>query len=219
MSEDRWSGGALITGSAGFIITMAMHPTGRDLFVPGRAAAMAQMAAVVHGLALACLPLMFFGALGLIRRLRNPRGLPLLGLVAYGFTLVAVMIAAVMSGFIAADLGRRIAESVAPAPETLTTLFQFAGQMNQAFARVYVAGAAVAILAWSIAMAREKIFARGAGIYGCILAPITLLALFSGHLGLDVRGFGIVVLTQAIWFIAVGAKLWNLHSSEAQGQA
>jgi hypothetical protein len=32
----------------------------------------------------------------------------------------------------------------------------------------------------------------------------------SGHLRLDVHGFGLVVLGQAVWFITVGTLLWRL---------
>jgi hypothetical protein len=36
---------------------------------------------------------------------------------------------------------------------------------------------------------------------------VTLMALFSDHLTLDVHGFGAVVLLQAIWLIMVGSEL------------
>lgn len=49
--------------------------------------------------------------------------------------------------------------------------------------------------------------ARGIGIYGLFLSPVIILALLSGHLHLDVHGFGMVVLGQSIWLIVCGALL------------
>ena len=49
--------------------------------------------------------------------------------------------------------------------------------------------------------------ARGIGVYGLFLSPVIILALLSGHLHLDVHGFGMVVLGQSIWFIVCGALL------------
>ena len=79
--------------------------------------------------------------------------------------------------------------------------------MNQAFAKIFVVAASIAILAWSIAIVRSRALARGLGIYGIVLAPPTVVALLSGHLRLDVHGMGAVVLTQAIWFVIAGASL------------
>ena len=36
-----------------------------------------------------------------------------------------------------------------------------------------------------------------------------VIAICSGHLRLNVHGMGIVVFSQAIWFIVVGTQLWN----------
>jgi hypothetical protein len=39
------------------------------------------------------------------------------------------------------------------------------------------------------------------------VGPVIVIALLSGHLTLGVHGFGLVVLAQASWFIAVGALM------------
>lgn len=67
----------------------------------------------------------------------------------------------------------------------------------------------VAILVWSAAIWKSGNLARGLGIYGCILGPLTVLALFSGHLSLDAHGFGIVMLGQSVWFAVAGTLLWS----------
>ena len=65
MTDNRMSGLALILGSVGSIITMALHPTGHDLQVPGQLTPVTHMIVAVHALALICLPVMFLGAWGL----------------------------------------------------------------------------------------------------------------------------------------------------------
>src|SRR5271165_1869301 len=85
MTDDRKSGLALIAGSVGLIITMALHPVGHDLLVPGQFDRIARLVVAVHTLALVCIPVMFLGAMGLSRRLASPDRLSLCAVVAYGF--------------------------------------------------------------------------------------------------------------------------------------
>jgi uncharacterized membrane protein YoaK (UPF0700 family) len=59
---------------------------------------------------------------------------------------------------------------------------------------------------------RHGRLSRGIAIYGCIIAPLLILAVCSGHLTPNVHGMAIVVFTQAIWFITVGVQLSN-HDS------
>jgi hypothetical protein len=208
MNDDRKSGLALITGMVGTIITMALHPTGHDLMAPGQFASMAQLNVAVHSLALVCIPILFLGALGLTRRLAAPNRLALAGLVLFGFAEVAVMIAATVSGLVTPGLIHHIAADPGMA-DMWHAVLTLNGHLNQAFALIFVVASSVAIVLWSAAMLKSKIFARALGIYGCTLGPLTVLAVLSGHLSLNVHGFGLVILGQAIWFICCGVKLWR----------
>ena len=44
------------------------------------------------------------------------------------------------------------------------------------------------------------------------MASVAVLAVGSGHLRLDVHGFGLIVLAQALWFIVVGVLLLRLRA-------
>ncbi len=213
MTDDRKSGIALITGMAGTIITMALHPTGHDL-TSGHAAFMMQLNVAVHTLALVCVPILFLGALGLMRRLDSPNRLALAGLVLFGFAEVAVMIAATMSGLVAPGLLHHMAAEPGMA-DIWRAVLTLSGHLNQSFAQVYVVASSTAIVLWSAAILRARAFSRPLGIYGCILGPLTAIAVLSGHIRLNVHGFGLVVLTQAVWFISAGVLLWK----EKQGPA
>jgi len=210
MTDDRKGGIALIAGSAGMLVTMAFHPSGHDLFQPGQLDHMAHLAVAVHALALASLPVLFLGALALSRRVARPARYEVAGLVLYGFALAAAMCAAVMSGFVGSALAREIVDAVPPS-EAWRIVFHYNSHVNQGFAQVYVVASSLAIVLWSAAILRSAALARGVGIYGCVLGPIILLAVLSGHLRLGVHGFGLIVLGQAAWFIASGALLCRLR--------
>jgi hypothetical protein len=64
MTDNRFSGLALIVGSVGSIITMVFHPTGHDVVAPGRFESMAQLTVAVHALALVSMPVLFSGRWG-----------------------------------------------------------------------------------------------------------------------------------------------------------
>jgi hypothetical protein len=217
MTEDRKSGLALIAGSIGLIITMALHPTGHDLLAPGQFDRIARLIVAVHTLALASIPVMFLGALGLSRRLASPDKLSVCAVVAYGFASIAAMNAAAFSGLVAPGLARQIAAAT-PASETAnlwSVLFTYNGFLNQAFAMVFVVASSAALILWSAGILRNGVLTRGVGVYGCILGPLTVVAVLSGHLRLNVHGFGLVVLGQAIWFVIVGVSLIRTGTSQA----
>jgi hypothetical protein len=214
MTDDRKSGIALITGMTGTIITMALHPTGHDL-TSGNAASMMQLNVAVHTLALVCVPILFLGALGLTQRLASPNRLALSGLVLFGFAEAAVMIAAAASGLIAPGLFHHMSEAGPGTADAWRAVMALNGHLNQAFALIFTVASSVAIVLWSAAILKSSIFNRALGIYGSILGPLTILGVLSGHVRLNVHGFGLVILGQAIWFITTGVLLCRLNTGKA----
>jgi hypothetical protein len=207
--DNRLGGLALIAGAVGFLATMSLHPTGHDLASPGNFEAAALRGEIAHGLALASLPFTFLGGLALARRLDSPGRTSLFALVAYGFALVAVMLAAIASGFVSPNLMRAFADDHGAVSASGHALLDFAWELNQACARVFVVGASLAILLWSLCVVRSRRLAPGLGVYGLVIAALAVLGVVSGHLRLDVHGFGLVAITQAIWAIAAGVSLWR----------
>jgi len=176
---------------------------------------MMQLNVAVHSLALVCIPILFLGALGLTRRLASPNRLALAGLVLFGFSEVAGMIAAGMSGLVIPGLIHHMVAEPAMA-DTWRAVLQLSGRLNQAFALMFVVASSVAIVLWSAAIIRSNVFSRALGVYGCLLGPITILVVLSGHLRLNVHGFGMIALGQAIWFISAGVLLWKEKQEPAQ---
>ena len=206
-SNDRAAGLGFIIGAIALIVTMAIHPTAPDLFVPGQMSHATRLDGITHSLGLCSIPLLFLGALGLSLRVRPIGSLPIAALVVFGFAAIAVMSAAIFSGFIAPAIARQI---VAPGSDPSWRMaFHLSGQINQGFALVYTQGSAAAILLWSVWMLRSRVVSRGIFVYGTIIAPLILLIVLSGHIRLDVHGFGAIALGQGIWFIGTGMWLRN----------
>jgi hypothetical protein len=214
MTDDRKSGLALIAGSAAGIITMAMHPTGHDLLIPGHLESVIRMGVAVHSLALASLPVLFLGAWGLSRRVGSDDRIALSAMVTYTFALIAVMNAAVFDGLVAPVLLRQMAAADPSLTGMWRMVVNYNFSQNQGFAQLYVAASSVAIVLWSISIIRSRTLARGVAIYGVVIATITVLALLAGHLRLNKHGFGAVWFSQAIWFVSVGVMLWRAGKAQ-----
>ena len=221
MTDDRKAGVALIAGSIGSIITMAIHPTGAGVLSPGQFERLAVMSAIAHTLSMISFLALFMGAVGLTRHLaarelsESPDRFAFAALTVYGFSAVALLFAAAVSGFIVPEIMRHmIRDTAANAPQwhiVIDAIFQF----NQAFARIYSIAASGAILLWSASQLRNRCMGRGIAIYGCIIAPALVGLIAIGHLRLDVHGMAIVVFARAFWFVIVGAQLCRWQGKHA----
>ncbi len=189
------------------IVVMVLHPVGgHGLLGPREMQNLALLDRVVHGVAIAALPAAFLGALALSRWLSGAGRLPLAALVVFGFAVVAIMSAGVMSGFVGADILGKMVEGD-PKLESRRMLLDYTFRINQGFSAVYTVGSCVAIMLWSAAILKNRRFSPALGYYGLVIGVAIPAALFAGLLTLDVHGFGLVVFAQALWFIVVGFSL------------
>lgn len=213
MTDDRKSGVALIAGSLGGLLTMAIHPTSRSVLTPPQLEHLAVVSAVAHAIAMVSFLALFLGAIGLARHLTvcersdMPDRLALAALTVYGFAAVALLLATAVSGFIVPDIMRHMMrDALANSPQwhiVIDAVFQF----NQAFARIYSIAASAAILLWSASVLRNGGLGRGIAIYGCIIAPALIGLIGIGHLRLDVHGMAVVVCAHGLWFVIAGVQL------------
>jgi len=210
MTNDRASGLALMAGSAGLIIALALHPDGRALFVPGQWEPAARRLMAVHSLALATLPLLFFGALGLSRRMGPDDHCGAAAIVCYGFSMAAIMTGVVCDGLVSPGLAWEIVNASGTAGPGWRIAFNYNSMLDMAFMRVFVVASSAAIMLWSMSMVRGRQFARAGGIYGLILAALALITLLSGLMTKYEHLFGMVFVGQAIWFINAGVQLCRI---------
>lgn len=212
MTDNRKAAWALIVGSVGGMVTMAIHPVAGGKLSPVQIEHLATLSGVAHGLALVSVLLLFLGTCGLTRVLAAPDRLAFSALVTYGFAAVAIMIAASVSGWIVPDIMRQMARDVATDSASqadwriaIAAIFQ----INQVMARIYAVAAALAIALWSARCLRSRQLSRGIAAYGCVTAPLVALLIFAGHLRLDVHGMAAVLLTEVVWFVGMGVGLWK----------
>lgn len=204
MQRELAGGWLLIIAPVLTVLIMVMHPTGQDLSENFEHVAMVNR--LVHGTALLAMPLIFLGTLALSRRLNHPDS-AVAGLVAYAVAVVGWMMAGVASGFIQTQLFGEMQGAGGAEAETLETLSHFTFAFNQSFAGLGVIASSMAIGLLSLAMLRTRRLPAPLAWFGMVAAAGLLAAQLSGHLTLDVHGFGLVILVQAVWLVWSGIAL------------
>jgi len=216
MNDNRLGGLALILGAISGILTLTFHPGGgggAHRVTPAQFEVLVAVIIGVHALALCGLPISFIGALALTRRIDSPLRLALFGLTIYGFGLVATMVAATMSGLVTPDILRKMTAHDSATDQWHTLMF-YTHAINQAFARVHVIAFSVAISLWSLAILKRPGLPRMLAVYGIVAAVFVVIAIVSGTLNMELHGFRITTLIQALWFLFAGVFLWRSGTAE-----
>jgi hypothetical protein len=207
MTDDRKAGIALIAGSLGGILTMALHPTGAASLNAEQVGHLFALSGAVHSLAMVSVLSLFLGACGLTRGIAAVDRISFAAIVTYGFACVAIVIATAVSGFVVPSIWKHMVGDVPAAAHQWQIVIDGIFQINQAFARIYSVAASIAIILWCVSTLRNGGLGRGVAIYGCVVSPLIILGIGIGHLRLDVHGMAVVMLGQVIWFILVGSQL------------
>lgn len=207
MTDDRKSGIALIAGALGLIITMALHPMPVASLTPEQVVHLMRMSGIAHSIAMVSGLLLFLGACGLTRSIQAADRIAFAALVTFGFACIAVLIATAVSGFIMPGIMELMLRDAPANARQWQIVSAGIFQINQAFSRIYSVAASLAMILWSVSALRNGGFGRGVAIYGCIGAPVVMIAIAIGRLRLDVHGMAAVVVVQAVWFVLVGSQL------------
>jgi hypothetical protein len=170
------------------------------------------LAAGVHALALASVGVTSFALVGLTRRLGVERPDVAAAAVAWAMAVMAVICAASFSGFVAPAVAKAIFAAEQADRHVLKQFFDYDGMLNQAFAKFHVVESSVAIVLWSRAMLRTG-FGRALAIVGCVVPAVTVGALVTGRLVMDVHGLAIVEWSQGAWLVWSGVLLIRAQSS------
>ncbi len=211
MRRETVSGVALILGSVGILVTMALHPAPHSLDSMIRQAG---LAVGTHSLALASIPVSFIGFLGLSRHLESDNIFVPAALVTYAFGAVAVMCAAIFSGLVAP--GYAIGASGDPDGQaTLLAILRYGGHINQSFATVFMFAMCAAIIFWSIAILRTRRLPPWTGWLGSLVGFGALIGVLVGVLDTSVGGFGLFVLSTSAWVVAVGVALCRTEGTSS----
>jgi hypothetical protein len=207
MTDNRKAGFALIAGSVGAAVTMAIHPTAGGPMTPAQVDTLALTSGIAHSLAIISMLALFIGSCGLSRYIARPDRIAFTGLVLFGFSTIAALIATSVSGFIVPNLIRLMAKDAGANTVEWRIAISSMFQVNQAFAAIFSVAAIAAIVLWSASALRHRELSRPLAIYGCIVPPVLALLIIAGYLKLDVHGMAIVALAVALWFVGAGANL------------
>ena len=197
MIQPRQSAALLIAGVLLPLLVLVMHPSGHDL-ADDPSGRMRAVNALVHGIAIACLPLLATGLAGLCTWLRWSATATL----AFAIYLIAStcnLLAAMMSGFVAPRL---LSGGATPN----ASLLHFTHDINQAFATSAVVAAGVAFVLWSLALHRRgKTWLAALGV---VIGIVQVASILSGLLQLDVKGILLATALQAAWLLPLA---WTLR--------
>lgn len=214
MNRDRNSGLALIAGGVITLIVAVSHPTGNDI-VNAAADGLTSTTTIVHAAAIAAEVLLAFGAIALTQRLIAVRDLSVGAMVAYTLGTIALIVAAVASGWLAPAALHGGASPDGTVSDIASALFHLTGRINQSFAAIGFALTSAAILLWSVAMLRLRT-SRALALLGCIVALVVLGGILTGR-SLSLHGLGgMAMLGMTIWFVWVGATLLRAPSDDSQ---
>jgi len=213
MQYNRSAGVTLIIGVAAPLLIIGMHPTAGDL-TGDSGSRQVVVNYLVYGVALAAQPLVFLGLLGVSRYLEWSET-AIAALVVYGFGIVAVVPAAVLSGFVAPDVIERMRVTGATPDARYEALLAYTGFLNQGFARINVIASGVAVTLWGCAMWRTRRFPRATALIGVVVGTALAVGTLIGYLRLNVQGIVIVTLVQATWMILVAVHLLRANGVPA----
>ena len=207
MKPDTVSGTLLILSSLIIVVVMAFHPTGHGLMNRETFAQTVHLGQVVHALAIAATPLMFLGLLG-VSRTSQPSELAIAAMVACGFGSVAVISAALASGFVfPAVITRMVVEEEGTVPRAFLI---YTSIWNRAFAGVHVVAFSVGIILLAIAIFGKRDRFRsgsGLGLVGIVVGVAVLVVFLSGKVHLDVHGARILWFLQSAWLLWLGVAM------------
>ena len=190
---------------------MAHHPTvGRtpDLVQSvRRIAALSRPSAWVHGTLIALLLV----TLHCLFEFASTRGFarPLVrsGAIAYATGAVVMIGAALVSGFVIADVASLVPHETPVDLQIVHALLILCGILNQACANFGAIAMSAGIGLWSLDLLRDRGLIRLVGMLGCVIGLVPVIALPIGAIHLDVHGMLGVVLLQALWNLAIAALL------------
>jgi hypothetical protein len=209
-STARKTGLVLVAATVLEIAAMAHHPSVAAHDV-GHAieeiARLSDLSGWVHGVLIALMLGIFYGLVEFSRR----RGIVLpwvrAGLIAYAVGVLAMIGAAMMSGFAIGQVASFAAHLADPDLHASAQLLNFCVVLNQMCANLGAIMMSLGIVFWSIDLLRGPRLAWLVGIFGLLIGLVPAAALVLGVLHLDVHGMTGVVLLQSVWNIGIGVLL------------
>ena len=206
----RTAGVILIGATLLEVLAMAHHPSAStpDIAEAVRQVArLGQLSGWVHGGVLATMLCIAYGLLEFVRRRGWSRPWMRAGAIAYGTGVLAMIGAALVSGFVLPDLVASTPHASAADLAINAQLLVLCRVLNQSCANFATIVTCAGILCWSIDLARERGGLRLLSLLGLLVGILPAVALISGWLRLNVHGMSEVVWLWALWNFGVALAL------------
>lgn len=206
----RSTGLLLIITAIVMVAFMATHPTVHHHDPEGFIAEVGRIAtlnAVVHGSLIAVLCTLTVGMWGLAHRLWFGFLPVRLGCAAYTLGTAFLTLPALINGFVIGAFIERYAPDAAATQNQWRPVLELCHEFSHILSQAGVIGMSAGTLLWSIVLAHRPGAARLLGALGALCSVVPLALLFVGRLPMNVHGFGLFVLMQGVFGVAVGVQL------------
>lgn len=207
MIRPKQSGALLLAGVLLPLLVLAMHPTGHDLaHDPHRR--MLAVNYLVHGIAIACMPLLLAGLAGVCAWLRWSVAATF-AFATYCLGTACNLVAATVSGFVAPRL-----LSGGEPDDTSMRLLHYTHDINQAFAVLAVVATGMAFVAWGWALRRHEPRRTWLAALGALVGGVLVGGILAGLFRLDVSGILVATALQAAWLLPLAIVLRGTAGAE-----
>ena len=172
-----------------------------------RSLAVAPLARWVHGALIALMLIIGYGFSEFVLRRGIEHPLIRAGTIASGAGVMAMLGAAMVSGFITTDLAAYTPYVTSIDLQINAQLLMLRRVLNQTWAQFGALAMSAGIAVWSADFLRDTGAPRFLGVLGALASLGPALALTFGLMHLDVFGMTAVVLLQAVWNVSVGIAM------------
>ena len=208
--KNQLAGSCLIGSSILMIFAMLHHPTGHGhdfaSFVK-EVKSLQTLNAIVHGGAIGIIAAFIFGFSYVSDRLGWSRAPVRVAAIAYGIGTSAMIIAAMVSGFLVPFFLERYSQATATEMEIATEVLGLLREANRAFDLLGVCGMSIGVACWSVAIFGRQPKDWLTGGLGLIVGLVGILGIFTGLTEASVSGILAFVLLQGVWNIRVGIQM------------
>ncbi|HTD38427.1 MAG TPA: hypothetical protein VK669_13000 [Candidatus Limnocylindrales bacterium] len=209
-SRAKAAGIVLVLSSALTVAAIAHHPT--ITRATSRSDVLAQVVRfapldrAVHAAVIVAACGLLFGLVAFaLRRGVRDAGV-LAGLIAYAVGTGPAIAAALIDGFLIPAIAARFASADPQTVRTALVLLTVCAAAIQIATKTWLLASSTAIALWSFGLVRQRGIVRAAGAGG-IAATVLALAVVAFTGNFDPHTLGVVVLAQALWYVAIGALL------------
>ncbi len=205
-----FAGAVLLAASLVSLLFMTHHPS---LGAPGYETLIEEVVAksglnqLVHG-GMIMFVLLFYYALSVLSaRLGAFRSEVRAAQLALACATVSMVGAALVSGFMIADVAHYYADNAAANDQAYRSQLVLMGTANQVLAKAGTLGYGAAILFWSVRLLRLPGINRVGGVLGCSVAVILIAGILRRQAHLDIHGMTIVLVALVFWFCLISVQL------------